>query len=118
MFFIIKCEHDASQQPQVAPTELLRCLEALFYKQFLVFCAHFFKMHNSKALLNEAYVYFRALSFLSSESEYRTRNNERRRIRMFRHSIFVFRIWLRPEAAPGNLWFLLFFHKNPKTLTD
>ena len=47
--------------------------------------------------------------------EYRTRNNERRRIRMFRHSkflvqysIFVFRIWLRPEAAPGNLWFQTF----------
>ena len=33
MFFIVKRGHDAYQQPQVAPTELLRCLDSLFYKQ-------------------------------------------------------------------------------------
>ena len=33
MFFIVKCGHDANQQPQAAPTELLRWLDSLFYKQ-------------------------------------------------------------------------------------
>ena len=33
MFFIVKRGHEANQQPQVAPTELLRCLDSLFYKQ-------------------------------------------------------------------------------------
>ena len=32
-FFIVKRGYDAYQQPQVAPTELLRCLDSLFYKQ-------------------------------------------------------------------------------------
>ena len=33
MFSIVRRGHDVSQQPQVAPTELLRCLDSLFYKQ-------------------------------------------------------------------------------------
>ena len=33
MFFIARRGHDASQQPQVAPTELFLCLDSLFYKQ-------------------------------------------------------------------------------------
>ena len=57
--------------------------------QFFVFYAHFLQCITVKHQLNEAYVYFSALSFLSFESEYRTRNNERRRIKMFRHSKFL-----------------------------
>src|SRR3972149_7061716 len=70
-----------------------------YYPSTSCFLCSFFKLHNCNALIRRGLRKVWSIEFFVICH-----------LKLFRISIFVFRIWLRPKAALGNLWFQLFLY--------